>query len=90
MANKKASKKDILVNKRNHDRNLIFKSRMKTFLKKAIEAITHKTEDKADKVKDALKIIDKTATKGIIHKKMADRKKSRLTKALNKSQSAKK
>ena len=85
MANLKASKADILVNERNHTRNLHFKSRMKTYIKKALLAIKNKTEDRASIVKEVLRIIDKTASKGIIKKETASRKKSRIATALNKA-----
>lgn len=85
MANLKASKKDILVSRRNHLRNSHFVSRMKTFVKKAQIAIAAKSEDRAKLVTDALRIIDKTVGKGILHKKAAARKKSRLALALNAS-----
>ena len=84
MANKKASIKDIQVNKRNHQRNQNYLSRMKTYIKKTLAAISNKkAEDKEKTVQETLKMIDKIAAKGIIHKKTAARKKSRLSKALN-------
>ena len=58
------------------------KSKMRTVLKnfdKALEA-----GDKAEvdtKLVEAVSILDRTASKGIIHKKAAARKKSRLYKA---------
>ncbi len=85
MANNKSAKKNILINLRNRTRNVHFKSRMKTFVRKALEAIEAKAENRQQVVSDALRIIDKTSGKGIIHKKTAARKKSRLAVALNKS-----
>jgi small subunit ribosomal protein S20 len=85
MANTKSAKKNILINQRNRARNVHFKSKMKTFIKKALEAIEAKTEERQKIVADAMQIIDKTSGKGIIHKKTASRKKSRLAIALNKS-----
>ncbi len=85
MANIKASKKDILTNRRNALRNSHFTSRMRTFVKRAQIAIEAKAEDREALVSAALQIIDKTAGKGIVHKKTAARKKSRLVLALNAS-----
>ncbi|MFC1771389.1 30S ribosomal protein S20 [Candidatus Margulisiibacteriota bacterium] len=85
MVNTKTAKENIKINKRNRLRNLHFKSKMKTFLKKAIKAIEEKQDQRADLVKETLKIIDQTASKGIIKKTTAARKKSRLHKALNKT-----
>ncbi len=86
MANLKASKKDILVNKRNKLHNSHFITKMKTFIKKAKAAIEAKDDTRQALVTQALQIIDKTAAKGVIHKKTADRQKSRLALALNASQ----
>ena len=83
MANKKAAKKYILVTKRNNLRNTHFKSLMKSTIKKAIQAIEDKDKDASTIVNQALKQIDKTAGKGIIHKNSAARKKSNLAKQLN-------
>ena len=83
MANKKAAKKDILTNKRNKIRNTHFKSLMKTRIKKAEQALESKDKETVSIVRLALKQIDKTASKGIIHKNVAARKKSNLAKKLN-------
>lgn len=85
MANIKASKKDILTNKRNKDRNVAFKSKMKTAVKKAVTSISEKTENAETLTRTALKTIDKLAAKGILHKKTAARKKSNLMKKVNNS-----
>lgn len=83
MANKKAAKKDILTNKRNKIRNTHFKSLMKTRIKKAEQALESNDKETVSIVRLALKQIDKTASKGIIHKNVAARKKSNLAKKLN-------
>jgi small subunit ribosomal protein S20 len=83
MANKKAAKKDILTNKRNKIRNSHFKSLMKTRIKKAEQALESNDKETVSIVRLALKQIDKTASKGIIHKNVAARKKSNLAKKLN-------
>jgi len=83
MANLKSSKKGILITERNRERSLYYKNRLKTYIKKAVNAIQTQAEEKAELVKQALQIIDKTAGKGILKKKTAARKKSRLMIALN-------
>lgn len=80
MANKKSAKKDIIKNKRNKLRNGHFKSLMKTSIKKALSAIESNSEDSTSLVRIALKQIDKTVAKGIIHKNKGNRKKSSLSK----------
>lgn len=83
MANIKASKKDILTNKRNKDRNVAFKSKMKTSVKRAVTSIVEKAEDAETQTRTALKTIDKLVSKGVLHKKTAARKKSKLMKKVN-------
>ena len=89
MANLKSSKKSILISQRNHDRNKHFKTKMKSQIKKAADAVEEKAENRESQVRAALKVIDKTVSKGIINKKTAARKKSALAIAYNKSASAK-
>ena len=88
MANIKASKKDIITNKRNHDRNVHFKSKMKTAVKKATGSISAQAEDAEAKTRIATKTIDKLVSKGVLHKRTAARKKSQLMKAFNASTTA--
>ncbi len=83
MANLKSSKKDILRNKRNRLRNQTLRSSLKTAVKVARVATVSKAEDRVLLVREALKRIDKTMGKGILHKNAAARKKSRLAKLLN-------
>ncbi len=83
MANIKASKKDIITNKRNHDRNVHLKSKMKTAVKKAILSIESNSDELEKQTRSALKTIDKLASKGVLHKRTASRKKSRLMKKAN-------
>lgn len=87
MANIKSAKKRILVAERNYERNVAFKSSIKTAVKKAL-VLAQSKEKNQDAVKSAIseayKLCDKAVSKGILHKNTAARKKSRLTKAINK------
>ena len=87
MANIKSAKKRVLVAERNRLRNQAFRTSIKTAVKKVLELA--KAEDK-DALKTALskayQLCDKAVSKGILHKNTAARKKSRLTKAVNKLQ----
>ena len=85
MANIKSSKKNILINERNRARNIHFKTRMKTAIKAVKEAITTQAEDRVTVLQNALRVIDKTASKGIITKKSAATKKSKLATRVNSS-----
>lgn len=85
MANIKSSKKRVLIAERNRDKNVAFKSAIKTAVKKALTFAQAKDEEA---LKPALstvyKLCDKAVSKGILHKNTASRKKSRLTIAVNK------
>ena len=85
MANLKSSKKDILRNKRNRERNRYYKSTLKTVIKLAKESIESQSDTKDQVVKLAMQQLHKTVSKGIMHKNAAARKKSRLAKALAKA-----
>lgn len=83
MPNIKSAEKRVKVAARQHSANVSRRSRLKTFLKKALSSITAgKAEAKSDLVK-AIQEIDKAVSKGVIHKNQAARRKSRLTKKFN-------
>lgn len=85
MANIKSAKKRILVIRKKTERNKAAKSRMRTSVRRFNEAVSLGDLELAqDKFKDAQKIVQKTASKGTIHRNTARRKVSRLAKALNK------
>ena len=84
MANNKSSKKRILINETKRLRNRPYISAARTFVKKAEIAI--KAGDKATAsaaVGEALSMLDRVASKGIIHRNNAARRKSRLMKKFN-------
>jgi len=65
-------------------RNRSMKSQLKTRIKRVIAAIGLKNYEEARETLDqAIPIIDKTAAKGIMHKRNAARKISRLTRKVN-------
>ncbi len=82
MANTKSAKKRIRSNERKHERNTVYRSRVKTMVKKAEQSIFSGTPDEAT-IREAISSLDKAAVKGIIHKNNAARRKSRLMKKLN-------
>jgi small subunit ribosomal protein S20 len=81
MANIKSQKKRNITNAKRHERNKAVKAELKTRTKR-VEA-TLGTDDSDDAVKAAIKRIDSAASKGVIHKNAAARKKSRLMKKVN-------
>ncbi len=85
MANIKSAKKRISVIAKKTLRNKMIKSSTKTAIKKVLVAAKEGKKDEAQvALRSAIVTIDKAASKGIFHKKNASRKKSRLTKLVNK------
>lgn len=79
MAHTASAKKRIRQDTVRGSRNKGYKRRTKTKIANAISATT---ENRKKGLSEAYSVIDKAAKKGIIHKKTAARKKSRLAKKL--------
>jgi small subunit ribosomal protein S20 len=64
------------------EKNRAYKTRMKNAIKKVLAAV--QTKESSEKIEELLKqaiaAIDKAASKGVIHKNQAARRKSRLMK----------
>ena len=87
MANIKSAKKRVLVAERNRLRNQAFRTSIKTAVKKVLELAKAEDKDALNSaVSKVYQLCDKAVSKGILHKNTAARKKSRLTKAVNKLQ----
>ena len=85
MPNIKSAKKRVLVTKAKTLQNKMFKSELKTDIKKYQAALAAGDTALAQETyKAAVKKIDQAAARNIIHKNAAARKKSQFTKALNK------
>ena len=83
MANHKSAIKRIRTSERRRVRNRVFISRARTEVKKArVEIENNDLPASREAVLTALRTLDKAATKGIIHKNNAARRKSRLMKRL--------
>ena len=87
MAHHKSAKKRIRSSERKKEVNKMTDSKIKTVIKKTLA--TDKKEELEKLYKEAIAILDKGTSKGRLHKNNAARKKSRLTKHLNKVTSAK-
>ena len=84
MANHKSGIKRDRQSKVRRLRNRMIKARMKTAIRKIEEALVAGAEEQAqDALKSAIPIIQRTASKGTIHKKKASRKISRLSRRVN-------
>ncbi|MFO7698120.1 MAG: 30S ribosomal protein S20 [Anaerolineae bacterium] len=79
MANTASAIKRVRQESKRRARNRAVKSRMRTFVKQANEAIEQGDRAlAADAVRNAISEIDRAASKGVIHSNNASRSKSRL------------
>jgi len=85
LANIKSAQKRIRVAAKRQARNKHVKSFTKTAVKKVTVAAGAKEANTNELLLQAIAAIDKAASKGVYHKNTAARKKSRLTKMVNKA-----
>ena len=83
MANIKSQIKRNKQNEARRLRNKAVRSELKTRVKAAVTAAGTGGDDTAEKARLAVKRLDMAASKGVIHKNAAARKKSRLAKQLS-------
>ncbi len=88
MANTKSAQKHVRADERKRVRNLKVRSRVKTFVRKAEQSVTTGAELTLEAVRQACAELDKAASKGVIHKNNAARRKSRLMAKFNKANAA--
>ncbi len=88
MANIKSAEKRNRQTPKRTARNRVLRSGARTAVKKARTAVDSGEAMSAEAVQAAISVLDRAATKGVIHKNNASRRKSRLMKALNKLNSA--
>jgi small subunit ribosomal protein S20 len=81
VANIKSQKKRVLTNAKAHERNKAVKSEVKTAVKKVDMAIASGDADAATAAaQNASRLLDRAATKGVIHKNQAANRKSGIMK----------
>jgi small subunit ribosomal protein S20 len=91
MANHKSAIKRQRQSEKRRLYNRAWRSRARTFVKKARTAIAAADpQEAAVATKEAIQELDKAATKGVIHKRNAARRKSRLMRRLNAAQAEQK
>ncbi|MDP2400468.1 MAG: 30S ribosomal protein S20 [Actinomycetota bacterium] len=84
MANIKSQKKRVLTNEKAHQRNKAVKSEIKTAVKKVETAVAAgDAAVAAEAAGHANRLLDKAASKGVLHKNQAANRKSGLTKRVN-------
>ncbi len=81
MAHHKSAIKRIKISEQQRERNRRYKSRMKSALKKVLEAKTK--DDATAALNNAYSVVDKLVSKGIIPKNRAANKKSSLMRHIN-------
>lgn len=86
MANTKSAEKAARQSKKRQAANRIYIGGSRTAIKKARVAINTGAENSVESVRAAMIMLDRAATKGVIHPNNAARRKSRLQKAFNKAQ----
>ena len=81
MANIKSQKKRVLTNAKAHERNKAVKSGVRTAIRKVDAAVAEGDAAAAKKAaEDASRLLDKAASKGVVHKNQAANRKSSITK----------
>ena len=84
MANIKSQIKRNRQNAKRHERNRAAKSALKTSTKRVHTAVAESDGGTAQqRFREVARSLDKAASKGIVHKRTAARRKSRLAKAVN-------
>jgi small subunit ribosomal protein S20 len=84
VANIKSQKKRILTNEKARLRNKAVKSELKTAIKRVTEAVATGDAEKANvSALAASRLLDRAASKGIIHKNQAANRKSGVMKLAN-------
>ena len=80
----KSAIKRVKTSEKSHLRNISYKSKIKSSIKKFELALSEKNKEEISKYfKDAVSILDKSVNKGILRKNTASRQKANLTKKLN-------
>ncbi len=87
MPNTRSAKKNLRKSEKRRLSNQSVKSALKTYVRSAKQSAGQ--ENAEEKLRNAVKMLDKAAERGIIHKNQAARRKSRLAKAVNKAKDSK-
>jgi small subunit ribosomal protein S20 len=83
LANSASARKRARQAEKRRDHNMALRSRMRTYMKKVLNAIAAGDKDKAQAAfKEAVPMMDSGVTKGLMHKNKAARHKSRMNAAI--------
>lgn len=79
MANTIQARKRARQAEKNRHQNAALRSMLRTYIKKVVKAVEAKDKDGAQQAyREAASVIDRVASKGVLHKNAAARHKSRL------------
>jgi small subunit ribosomal protein S20 len=85
MPQRRAAKKDLRQSAKKRERNLLLRNQVKTALKKFKKALETKDISKSKEALNLVyKIFDRAASKNLIHRNKAARKKSQFSKMVKK------
>ena len=79
MASHKSAKKSVRQDAKARMRNRMWKSRIKTAKTKLEKALAEKGDNVDSLFREYVSIVDSAASKGVIHRNTASRKKSRMS-----------
>ena len=88
MANTRSAKKHIRADEKKRIRNLMIRSKLKTLIRRAERSIAATDPATVESVRPACAELDNAASKGVIHRNNAARRKSRLMAKFNKTNAA--
>ena len=85
MPNIQSAKKRVKVSEKKNLRNRIVKSGMRTSIRKFEAAVASDAGNAGAQLSATSAVIDKAASKGVLHKNAANRKRARLARQMNKA-----
>lgn len=85
MANHPSALKRMQQNERKRLRNMSFRSKTKTVVKKFLGSVEEKSQDAAELLSEATSLLHKGVSKGIFHKNTASRTIAKLSRKLQTS-----
>lgn len=81
----KSAIKRVKVTTKKHERNNRVRSKVRTAVRKFRRTLGDTSVDSVVTLREAISQIDRAASKGVLHRNTAARRKSRLNKALNRT-----
>jgi len=85
LANLRSAKKRIRQNRTRRLRNRMVRTRVRSVVRLARQPATADAASRESAAREAIRQLDKAASKGVIHRKNAARRKSRLLRGLRKT-----